>query len=135
MPRINNRQLTLTTVDNKVTTINVTYNAVFSAFERRLAGLGMVFRERIAVIGVDPDEGSTTGAVLHYFNSTDLAVTDGAASQTIPRNLSMTVSRASLQEDPGNDRDEIVCRIRIEANGFPPAVTPDAFTDQANLGG
>lgn len=132
MPSINNRQLTLTTVDDRVT-INVTYNAVFSAFERRLAGLGLVFRERIAVLGVDPDKGSTTGSVLHNFPSPNLAVTDGAASQTIARNVSRTVSRDSLQEDLAGDRDEICCRIRIEANGLPPAVTPDAFTDQENL--
>ncbi|HXI23923.1 MAG TPA: hypothetical protein VNG71_08600 [Pyrinomonadaceae bacterium] len=132
MPSINNRQLTLTTVNDNVT-INVAYNAVFSAFERRLAGLGLAFRERIAVLGVDPDEGSTTGSVLHNFTGTNLAVTDGAASQTIPRNVSMTVPRRSLQEDTAGDRDEICCRIRIEANGLPPAVTPDAFTDQENL--
>jgi len=132
MPTTNNRQLTLTTVGTNVT-IGVTYNAVFSVFERHLAGLGLVFRERIAVIGVDPP-GATTGTVLANFPSPNLAVTDGAVAQTIARNVSMTVTRASLQEDPAvGDADEIRCRIRIEANGLPPAVTPDAFTDQEIL--
>ena len=132
MPTTNNRQLTLTTVGANVT-INVTYNAVFSVFERHLAGLGLVFRERIAVIGVDP-AGATTGTVLTSFPSPNLAVTDGAAVQTIARNVSMTVARAMLQEDPAvGDSDEIRCRIRIEAIGLPPGVTPDAFTDQEVL--
>ena len=132
MPSTNNRQLTLTTVGDNVT-INVTYNAVFSPFERRLAGLGLVFRERIAVIGVDP-EGATTGSVLRVgFPSPNFAVTDGAAAQTIARNVSVTVPRASLQEDLAGDTDEIRCRIRIDSIGLPPAVTADAFTDQETL--
>lgn len=134
MPTTNNRQLTLTTVNADVT-INVTYNAVFSVFERHLAGLGLVFQDRIAVIGVDP-AGGTTGTVLRNFPSSILAVTDGAAEQTIARNVSMTVPRASLQEDLAvGDSDEIRCRIRIEANGLPPAVTPDRFTDEEILFG
>ena len=140
MPRTNNRQLNL---DEVITpgleggievTITVTYNAVFSVFERHLAGLGLTFRERIAVIGVDP-AGATTGTVLVNFPSPNLAVTDGSVPQTISRNVSLNVNRASLQEDPAlGDFDEIRCRIRIEANGFPPEVTPDAFTDQEVLG-
>jgi len=117
------------------TTINVTYNAVFSVLERRLAGLGLVFREQIAVIGIDPPS-STTGTVLTSFPNTTLAVTDGAAPQTIPRNVSRTVLRVSLQEDTGlGDDDEIRCRIQIAAIGLPPAVTPNVFTDQEILGG
>lgn len=132
MPTTSNRQLTLTTVGANVT-INVTYNSVFSAFERHLAGLGLLFRERIAVIGVDP-AGATTGTVLANFPSPNLAVTDGGASQTIARNVSVTVPRASLQEDPAvGDADEIRCRIRIDSIGLPPAVTADAFTDQETL--
>jgi len=117
------------------TTINVTYDAKFSVFERHLAGLGLIFRERIAVIGVDPPN-STTGAVVANFPSPNLPVSDGTAEQTIARNVSLTVTRASLQEDSGaGDNDEIRCRIRIEAIGLPPDVTPDAFTDQEILVG
>lgn len=130
MPSTSNRQLTLNTENDQVK-ITVTYNAVFSAFERRLAALGLVFRERIAVIGVDPDVGSTTGTVLANFPSPNLAVTDGAASQTIARNVFITVPRATLQEDAGTD--EIRCRIRIDSISLPPAVTADAFTDQETL--
>jgi hypothetical protein len=134
MPTAANRQLTLTTVGPD-TTIKVTYDAKFSVFERHLAGLGLIFRERIAVIGVDPP-GSTTGSVLTNFPSPNLAVTDGTTEQTIARNVSKTVTRASLQEDSGvGDDDEIRCRIRIEIVGFPPEVTPDAFTDQEILVG
>jgi len=117
------------------TTINVTYNAVFSVLERRLAGLGLVFRDRIAVIGVDtpPDP---TGGVITSLASINLAVTDGAAPQTISRTASRTVLRSLLQEDIGaGNNDEIRCRIRIEAIGLPPAVTPDEFTDQETLVG
>ena len=42
MPTINSANLTLTTVGQTVT-INVTFNAVFSPFERQLAGLGLIF--------------------------------------------------------------------------------------------
>lgn len=134
MPSAQNRNLTLTTVGAD-TTINVTYNAVFTAFERHLAALGMVFQEQIAVIGVDP-AGSTTGTVLTNFPNASLPVTDGPVQQVIARNVSKTVTRASLQEDAGlGDNDEIRCRIRIAAIGLPPAVPADAFTDQEVLVG
>lgn len=132
MPSTNNRNLTLTTVDSDVT-VNVTYNAVFSTFERHLAGLGMAFQERIRVLGVDPS-GSTNGTVLHNFAAQVLPVTDGSGSLTIARNRSITVPRASLQEDAGaGDADEILCRIEISAVGLPPAEPVVSFTDQENL--
>jgi hypothetical protein len=134
MPTATNLRLALTTVGLD-TTINVKYNARFSVLERHLAGLGLKFREKIAVIGVDPP-GSTTGTVIANFPSPILAVTDGTAAQTIPRDVSLTRPRASLQEDNGlGDDDEIRCRVRIAAEGLPPAVTPDAFTDQEILVG
>ena len=126
MPSTNTRVMTLTTVGNNVT-INVTYNAVFTAFERHLCALGLLFRERIAVVGVDADG----PAVLANFPSPILAVTDGNGSQTIARNVSLTVPRSELQED--EDADEISCRIRIDAIGLPPAVTSDAFTTEGSL--
>jgi hypothetical protein len=112
-------------------TINVKYNAIFSVFERRLANLGLRFRERISAIGVDPP-GGTTGQQLVSFPIVDLPVTDGSTEQNISRNLSLTVPRSQLQEDLA-DADEIRCRIRIAAVGFPPPVTPDEFTDQEIL--
>jgi hypothetical protein len=131
MARINNAQLTLTTAGNNVT-ITVTYSAVINALERFLKANGLGLVERIAVIGVDPP-GSTTGTVLHNFPAENLPVTAGGGSQTIARNRSIIVSRASLQEDGVGDDDEIRCRITIDALNLPADVT--AFTDQEVLVG
>jgi hypothetical protein len=131
MPSTNSRNLTLTTVDSNVT-VNVTYNAVFSQLERHLAAQGLSFRERISVLGVDPS-GGTTGTVLHNFGAQNIPVSDGAGSVSVPRNRSITVSRASLQEDvAAGDTDEIRARIAIELIGFP-APLADQFTDQEVL--
>ena len=62
MPTITNATLTLTTVNNDVTA-DVTFDAVFTRFERNLADMGMTFDRHVDIIGVDP--GSTT--VLHSF--------------------------------------------------------------------
>ena len=130
MPSTNNRQLTLTTVNDNVT-VNVTYNAVFTEFERHLCRLGLAFRERIAVIGVD-EAGPSAAEVLVNFPSPNFTVTDGTGSLTIARNVSMTVPRSTLQDDEA-DEDEIRCRIRIETIGFPPEVTSDRFTTEQVL--
>ena len=139
MPTTNTHQLTLTRSGGNVK-VNVRYNAVFSAFERHLAGLGMKFRERIDVIGVD-SPGAATSEILTSFPSPVLTVTDGAATQTIARDVTMTVSRASLDEDsspftdPDFRPDQIRCSVRIEALGLPLAVTATAFTNEQELGG
>ena len=130
MPSTNSRDLTLTTVDTTVT-VKVTYNAVFSPFERFLAANGLRFEERIRVIGVDPP-GATTGTVLHNFPPQILPVTAGAVPLALPRNRSLTVTRASLQEDAGaGDADEIRCRIEIRMVGMPTTIAD--FTDQEVL--
>jgi hypothetical protein len=140
MPGTNSRNLTLTPAGGGNFTVNVTYNVVFSAFERNLAGLGMTFVERISAMGVDPP-GSTTGTVLAEFPPQAIPVPPGAGPISIPRNRSIVLTRAQLDEDPSIiigpdfDADEIRCRIRIQSNGLPPAVTPSAFTDQEVLGG
>jgi hypothetical protein len=140
MPGTNSRNLTLTPAGGGNFTVNVTYNAVFSAFERNLAGLGMTFVERISTLGVDPP-GSTTGTVLAEFPAQVIPVPSGAGPVSVPRNRSIVLTRAQLDEDPSIiigpdfDADEIRCRIRIQSTGLPPAVTPDAFTDQEVLGG
>ncbi len=137
MPTTNTHQLTLTRAGANVT-INVKYNAVFSVLERHLAGLGLKFRERIDVIGVD-SPGAATSQILTSFPSPILAVTDGAAVQTIQRAVSMIVTRAALDEDPtpfsGPDTvpDQIRCSVRVEALGLPLAVTPAEFTNQQEL--
>ena len=114
MASTNGRDLTLTTTGAN-TKIEVKYNAVFSPLERHLAANGLIFQERIAVIGVDPPD-----STLHNFPVQNLPVTAGAVQQTIARNRSMTVTRASLQEDAGlGDADEIRCKIVIRPVGLP----------------
>jgi hypothetical protein len=132
MARISNAQLTLTTVGNSVT-VNVAYSAGINPLERFLVANGLALVERIAVIGVDPPN-TTTGTVLHNFPAEVLPVTPGAQAQALPRNRSITVTRASLQEDNGlGDADEIRCRITIDALNLPEDVT--GFTDQEILVG
>ena len=132
MPTVTAANLTLSTT-NQTTRITVAYSVRFSVVERRLAGLGLVFRARIRVIGVDPP-GGTTGTVLANFPPDDLEVTDGGAPQTLTRSPFIDRPRSSLQEDTGlGDHDEIRCGIRIAAIGLPPLETPDRFTDQEIL--
>jgi|SRR5688572_27482057 hypothetical protein len=138
MPGTNSRNLTLTREGTNVR-VTVTYNALFSAFERNLANLGMRFVERISTLGVDPP-GSTTGTVLSEFPPQLIPVPPGAGGISVPRNRQIILTRAQLDEDssaflgPEFDTDEIRCRIRIESQGLPAAVTPDEFTDQEVLG-
>jgi hypothetical protein len=127
MPSINSANLKLRTVDQN-TTIEVTYNAVFTPFDGFLETNGLIFRERIVVFGIDPP-GTETGRGLHTFEPETINVP--AAGGTIPRFRSLTVTRASLQEDAGNDADEIRCRIRIDPVGMPTRV--EEFTDQEIL--
>ena len=138
MPTTNSRNLTLNREGANVR-VTVTYNAVFSPFERALVGLGMTFREQIAIIGVDTV--APTNTVLGNFLVQTIPVTAGAGTLTVPRRREVVVTRATLDEDPSSllvgpdfDADEIRCRIRIQAVGLPPAVTPDEFTDQEVLG-
>ena len=135
MPTTNTRVLKLNRVGANVR-IDVSYNVVFSVLERHLAGLGLRFRERISVIGVDPP-GATTGTVLPIiFPSSFIAVTDPQPRQ----HASIIVTRAALDEDqhpllpPDLDADEIRCLIQIKAVGLPETITPDAFTNEAVLG-
>ena len=137
MPTINSANLTLTTVGQTVT-INVTFNAVFTPFERQLAGLGLIFHPHVDVWGMDP-AGSLTGTFLintdpPLFPHTKFAVTVGTVDQVIAYNVSKPVARSLLQEDTGaGDSDEIRCRIRIHAIGMPLEFTEEVFTDQEIL--
>ena len=136
MPRVRNAKLTLPRNGANVT-INITFDVVFSQFERRLAHLGLAFQDEIALIGVDPPGGTTGDQVLTTLRS--IPVSDGAGELTVHRVFTTPFSRNSLDEDPSRlgpdfDQDEYRGRIRILAIGLPPAVTRDAFTDQAVLG-
>jgi hypothetical protein len=136
MPLIRRPILTLTTVGAN-TTIDIAYLVEFSVFERRLASLGLIFQEQADVIGVDDLLGQPPSfTLLATFPNTNLTVTDGDVPQTIERNISMTVPRASLQEDPApalGNSDEIRGRVRIASIGIPPGVTRDALTNMEIL--
>ncbi len=131
MPTITSPNLTLTTRNDNVE-INVTFIAMFTPFERQLAGLGMTFDWHIDILGVDANGHS----ILTSFPSTTLPVFVGVGTQPIPVSASKTVTRTSLQEDSGlGDNDEIGCNIRIHSQGMPPVFTPDLFTVQRVLVG
>ena len=138
MPKVKNAHLTLDRKGAKVT-VKITYDAVFSEFERHLAGLGLVFQERLSLIGVDPP-GSTTGSTF-FSTLRSLQVPDGVGVKSVPSEFSTTFNRTVLDEDPSPsflgpdfDVDEYRGLIQILAIGLPPAVTPDAFTDEARVG-
>lgn len=135
MPTVNTPTLTLTQVGANVT-ITVTYDAVFTAFERQLVGFGTTYHAHVDVVGMDP-AGALTGAVLTVFPLTPLAVAVGGGNQIVPRTDQIVVPRAALNEDaaPKND-DEIRCNIRIHTVGLlvpPPTFTPDVFTPERKL--
>lgn len=131
MPTVQNAALALITVDDN-TTVSVTYDAVFTPFERQLAGLGWVCHEHLEVFGVDPPN-SVTGDILATFPQTSIPVSVGAGTLTVARSVQLTVPRSTLQEDTGGDDDEIRVRIRIHSPSIPPAFTADVFTDQERL--
>jgi hypothetical protein len=134
MPTVENADLTLTTVDGRVT-IRVTYDARFTPFERQLADLGMRYHSHINALGMDP-AGSLTGSNLVGvdFPTQNFPVTAGTVDQVLSRDESQTVIRDLLQEDPNSgDADEIRCKIRIHSVGIPPEFTADEFTDEKRL--
>jgi hypothetical protein len=138
MPRVKNAKLTLPQNGASVI-INITYDVVFSEFERHLARLGLAFQDEISLIGVDPPGGTTGFQVLSTLRS--IPVSDGVGELSVHRVFSTPFTRNSLDEDPSPflgpdfDPDEYRGRIRILAIGLPPAVTRDAFTNQEVLGG
>ncbi len=139
MPTTNNRNLTLTPSGPDIAdtvAINVRYNAVFSPFERHLAANGLVFQERIVVLGMD----GTVSIPLFTFPTANIPVTAGTAPQTIARNRTISRPRSNLVEDApsiGRDGvvrfpgDEIRCRIEINPIGLPTPIT--ALTDEERL--
>ena len=137
MPKVKNARLILDRQGAKVV-VSFLHNAVFSEFERHLAGLGLVFQERLDLIGVDPP-GSTTGSVF-FSTLLSIPVSDGVGELSLPRKFTLPFNRTSLDEDPSFlqgpdfDVDEYRGRIRILAIGLPPATTPDAFTPEARVG-
>ena len=127
---ISNQNLDLDPVGENID-IHVTYNASFTSFERHLAGQGLRYREEIIVLENDageillPPEGvAPLPRTLASFPIQFLPVTDGNSVQVIPRNRTFRVLRERLNEDPvGLNPDEIRCRIRIRAIGFPGVIS------------
>ncbi|OPY55598.1 MAG: hypothetical protein A4E49_00384 [Methanosaeta sp. PtaU1.Bin112] len=115
---IRNANLKLTTTGSN-TTIDVRYTAIVNSLERHMCSNGMVLADFIEIWGIDPP-GSYTGNIILILPSERLPVTAGEGQQTIERNRSITVTRASLQEDPGiGDNDEIRCKITIKPYYMP----------------
>ncbi|HEX8492891.1 MAG TPA: hypothetical protein VF658_08635 [Pyrinomonadaceae bacterium] len=134
--RAENVKLTLNKANPTGTDIEiaVAYDITFNRLERNLAQLGMNFRDVVEAFGIDPP-GSTTGTRLHLVGEGKLDVPAVSSSAKLHREHKLIVSRASLNEDPGTlipDDDEIRCRIRFLASGFPPAST-EVFTNQEIL--
>ncbi len=114
-------------------TVSVTYNAVFTPFERQLAGLGMNFHEHLDVFGMDPP-GSLTGTFIASVPPDPVRGHGGRRrSQTIPRCTQMVMSRTSLQEDPGRRRGRDPGQDPHPLRRAPAAFTPDTFTDEEIL--
>ena len=130
MPTVTNTALTLTTV-NSNTTVTVDFDTEFSEVERNLTGLGVRYHPHIDIVGVD----GATQTVLSAdaFPHSNFAVTVGTTPQTISRSMSVTVPRATLQEDSGGDEDEILCNIRIHSDGLPVPFTENVASPQRVL--
>jgi hypothetical protein len=134
MPTVKFPNMTLTTTDNAATKIRVTYSVEFSEIERNLAGLGLLYHDHIVVVGVDGTVDTPLLEDSPNFGTRTIAVTPGAGVQSLDMDRTIVVARSLLQEDSGaGDTDEIRCKIRIHAEGFPAEWSPDAFTNQRTI--
>ena len=131
--------LTLTRQPGGMVEIDLTYRVRFVFIERQMTKLGMIFVERVDILGVDPP-GGTTGTPLKTIVST-LAVSNGddigvPTAIILPRHFIFNMTRASLDEDkipnvsPELDPDEI--RARVEIRSLVPSFL--GFSDQEVLG-
>ncbi len=125
MPSVANANLALTIESASSVKLTVEYDAIFSQFDRNLAAMGLIFRERITPFGDDPSNDDDLSDDVRFVDQ-NLPVTEGTGTQTIHRVRQVIASRAALQEDnlPGDD-DEIYCRIAILPVNFPVAVSKD----------
>jgi hypothetical protein len=122
MPAITNPLLACieTTDSPRHVTLEVSYQADFSPLERHLASNGLIFEERITIIG--EDIGTIADLVLHTLPPENISVSAGTTPLRISRQRTLSVSRASLREDRGLGNDEIDARIEIVAIGLPAAI-------------
>jgi len=140
MSTVSNVNLAPISCTNVQCTIQISYDVEFTEFERNLAGMGMTFHAHIDTVGVDPNQPDQPLAAASFLDPpisapgpVELPVTAGSGPQTLHRTLSQPVTRASLQEDPGPDSDEIRCNIRIHSVGLPPAFTPNVPSQQRTV--
>ena len=115
-------------------TLRVGYTAVFSPIEQFLAGNGLQFEERIQIIG--DDLGEATDQVLHALPPELIAPPAGQA--TVARIREITVSRSSLDEDPGStpvspgsplklpNPDEVFARVELAYVVLAPSTRADS---------
>src|SRR5438105_4369175 len=113
MPSITNQLLKPPITQGTTTTLEVIYKAHFSPFEVKLAQMGLRFQERITVQGMD----GNTATTLATFPSELVSV-----MPVVDRDRTLVVPRATLQEDPPGDDDEIRCEIRIVPLDLPATV-------------
>jgi hypothetical protein len=93
-----------------------------------LAANGLIFEERIQIIGDDP--GELSDVTLHTFQSQVIPVSAGSGDLAVNRSRSLTVAGGTLNEDPGGTRippsnpfptpnsDEIFARIEVTYVGL-----------------
>ena len=132
MPTVSNVNLILTTVGDNVT-IRVDYDVELNKFERQLSGLGLTYHTHVRIF--DFDGGDTPGAVvLDFFpGRNELAVTVGNGNQVLHESDSRTVTRASLQVDPGSNNDELKAGVRVHANEMFEAFTIEEISEEEVL--
>jgi hypothetical protein len=120
MPTISRSNLAFAYQDDRVT-LDVTYSVTFSALERYLAQHGLVFQERITIIGEDP--GTMADVVLHVLPTEPIEIPSGTTELEVSHRRTVVVSRASLREDSIVSNDEISCLIELQAVGLPRELT------------
>ena len=131
MPTVENPDLTLKTVDDKVTII-VDFDGRFSPFERQLHALGLNYHSHADVVGID--NGTDIGPTIVSLDQEPFEVTVGSGDQVIHQTLKLKVDRSTLQEDPDTgNADELKVKIRIHAPDTPVLFTDDVFTNQEVL--
>jgi hypothetical protein len=124
MPSISGATLSLSGSAWANVTLDVTYTATFSSVERFLAANGLIFEERIQIIGDDP--GELSDVTLHTFQSQVIPVSAGSGDLAVNRSRSLTVAGGTLNEDPGGtgipfpipNSDEIFARIEVAYVGL-----------------
>lgn len=120
MPTVSNVQLAPPATVGLNTTLNVTYDATFSAHERRLAALLMPIRETFTIQGMDGAASTNIAAFNRTITPAGVADAAAVASTAVNVAASRSVARALLQEDPAaGDNDEIRVRIDLTMGSFP----------------